>query len=96
MVWITHNVHRLCISVMFPVDSDEYILLPPLQHPSAATNPKGPYLPKELTAHRPSLHSEYQKIVLEEALDAAITDLRNKRREAAATAGASAAATAPL
>jgi hypothetical protein len=48
---------------------------------SAASNPKGPYLPKELTAHRPSLQSEYSKLVLEQALDAAIDEARKAKQE---------------
>jgi len=50
--------------------------VPLLQIPSAAANPKGPYLDKELTAHRPSLQSEYQNLALEAALDAALADAR--------------------
>ncbi|GLC45121.1 hypothetical protein PLESTB_001470800 [Pleodorina starrii] len=45
-------------------------------HPSAATNAKGPYLPKELTEHRPTLQSEYSALVLEAALDAALEEAR--------------------
>lgn len=52
-----------------------------VQHPSAATNPKAPYLPKELTEHRPSLHTEYQKLALEAALDAALDEARAKKRQ---------------
>jgi len=44
--------------------------------PSAAANPKGPYLPKEVTEHRPTLHSEFQKLALEAALDAALDEAR--------------------
>uniref|UniRef100_A0A7S0UT38 Uncharacterized protein n=1 Tax=Polytomella parva TaxID=51329 RepID=A0A7S0UT38_9CHLO len=47
-------------------------------HPSAASNPRGPYLPKELTDQRPDLHSEYQNLLLETALDAALDDIRQK------------------
>jgi hypothetical protein len=49
-----------------------------LQLPSAAANPKGPYLPKEVTENRPTLHSEFQKLALERALDAAIAEARSK------------------
>lgn len=66
-----------------------------MQHPSAASNPKGPYLPKELTEHRPSLQSEYSKLALEAALDSALEEARSKRQArqqeqvaAAAAAGA--------
>ncbi len=60
------------------------------QLPSAAENPSGPYLPKELTEHRPTLQSEFQKLALEAALDAALEDVR-KRKAATATASAAAA-----
>ncbi len=52
-----------------------------LQHPSAASNPKGPYLPKELTEHRPTLQSEYSKLVLEQALDAALEEARKSKQQ---------------
>lgn len=59
---------------MAPLDS---------QLPSAASNPKGPYLPKELTAQRPDLHTEFQNLALEQALDAALDELRaNKKPQA--------------
>jgi hypothetical protein len=38
-----------------------------------------------VTAQRPDLHSEYQKLVLEQALDAALADVRAKKAAAAAT-----------
>lgn len=50
-------------------------------HPSAASNPKGPYLPKELTEHRPTLQSEYSKLVLEQALDAALEEARKSKQQ---------------
>lgn len=53
-------------------------------NPSAASNPKGPYLPKDVTEHRPTLHSEYQKLALEAALDAAIDDAAKKKEGKAA------------
>lgn len=56
---------------------------PSAQLPSAAANPKGPYLPKELTEHRPSLHTEFQKLALETALDAALLEVRSKKAAAA-------------
>lgn len=66
------------------------------QNPGAASNPRGPYLPEEVTAHRPTLHSEYQKLVLEEALDAALAEVRAKKQQAAAgSSAAPAAAAAP-
>ncbi|KAF5839779.1 hypothetical protein DUNSADRAFT_18657 [Dunaliella salina] len=46
--------------------------------PSAAANPKGPYLDKEVTSHRPSLQSEYQNLALEAALDSALADARRR------------------
>ncbi|KXZ52901.1 hypothetical protein GPECTOR_8g280 [Gonium pectorale] len=49
-------------------------------HPSAASNPKGPYLPKDLTEHRPTLQSEYSKLVLETALDAALEEARKAKQ----------------
>ncbi|PNH01361.1 hypothetical protein TSOC_012751 [Tetrabaena socialis] len=55
-------------------------------HPSAASNPKGPYLPKELTEHRPSLQSEYSKLVLEAALDAALVEARKSKSDRTAAA----------
>lgn len=58
----------------------------PPQHPSAASNAKGPYLPKELTEHRPTLQSEYSKLVLEQALDAALEEARRGKEPAAAKA----------
>lgn len=63
-------------------------------HPSAASNPKGPYLPKELTEHRPSLQSEYSKLALEAALDSALEEARGKRqaRQQQQVAAAAAAA----
>lgn len=54
-------------------------LLSPAQLPSAAANPKGPYLDKETTAHRPSLQSEYQNLALEAALDAALAEARSRK-----------------
>ena len=53
-----------------------------VQFPSAATNPKGPYLPKDLTQHRPSLQSEFQNLTLEVALDTAIAEARAKKQRA--------------
>lgn len=52
-----------------------------LQTRSAAANPKGPYLPKDLTEHRPTLQSEYSKLILEQALDAALEDARKAKSE---------------
>lgn len=42
--------------------------------PSAATNPNGPYLPKAVTQDRPTLHSEFSKLRLEAAVDAALKE----------------------
>lgn len=49
------------------------------QLPSAAANPRGPYLPHEVTEHRPSLHSEFGKLRLEQALDAALQEARDAK-----------------
>eukprot|EP00955_Chlamydomonas_euryale_P033555 347947-Chlamydomonas_euryale.AAC.14 len=49
--------------------------------PSAATNPHGPYLPKEVTEHRPTLHSEFQKLRLEAALDAALSEVKEGKNK---------------
>jgi hypothetical protein len=49
-------------------------------YPSAAANPKGPYLPKEVTEGRPTLHSEFQKLRLEQALDAALIEARDNKK----------------
>ena len=46
------------------------------QLPSAATNPLGPYLPKEVTEGRPNLHTEFQRLRLEAAVDAALAEAR--------------------
>ncbi len=59
------------------------------QLPSAAANPKGPYLPPELTEHRPTLHSEFQKLALERALDDALAEVRKNKAAATAAAAAS-------
>lgn len=59
------------------------------QIPSAAANPKGPYLPKELTEHRPSLQSEFQNLALEQALDAALANAREARARREAQAASS-------
>jgi len=52
-----------------------------MQIPSAAANPKGPYLKKELTEHRPTLQSEFQNLALEAALDSALEEARAARRQ---------------
>jgi hypothetical protein len=51
-----------------------------MQYPSAAANPKGPYLPKEVTEGRPTLHSEFHKLRLEQALDAALIEARDNKK----------------
>ena len=48
---------------------------------SAATNPRGPYLPKEVTENRPTLQSEFQKLRLEQALDAALEEIRANKNK---------------
>lgn len=62
---------------------------PCTQLPSAASNPKGPYLPKEVTENRPTLHSEFQALALEKALDAALAELRSKKATSTSTSNTS-------
>lgn len=50
--------------------------------PSAANNPKGPYLSREVTEGRPTLHSEFSNLRLEAAVDAALKESRREKAEA--------------
>lgn len=52
------------------------------QAPSQASQVKGPFLPKELADARPTLQSEYHKLILETALDAALVDIRKEKQSA--------------
>lgn len=38
-------------------------------------------MPKEVTEHRPTLHSEFQKLRLEAALDAALVEAKDGNRK---------------
>ncbi len=51
-----------------------------MQLTSAALNPNGPYLPKEVTEQRPTLQSEFQQLQLERAIDAALIDLKKPKK----------------
>lgn len=51
-------------------------------YPSAASEPKGPYLPKELADKRPTLQSAYADIVLEQTIDAMLEDIKRKKERA--------------
>ena len=74
---------KLCQTLYKRHRGPSVLRTPSLQLPSAAANPKGPYLDKELTAHRPSLQSEYQNLALEAALDAALKDAKLKSSQRA-------------